>query len=293
MITVSDLARVAAYPGVLAVSFVIYAAIQTLGLGPEAAAMISVTAAAAAVTLLELRMPYRKTWRPGMRDVVNDTAFMGLVQILLPRLLTFALVVGFASRVGANGTGLNNIWPHHWNATGQAILMLVSADFLRYWLHRAAHATPLLWRFHAVHHAPRHLYWLNVGRFHPLEKAVQFGLDTAPFILLGVGTEVISIYFVFFAINGFYQHSNCDIRLGPLNYLISGPELHRWHHSQIVAESNRNYGNNLIVWDLLFGTRFLPSDRDVGVLGLTDTNYPAGFLGQMSSPFMPERNPSS
>ena len=93
------------------------------------------------------------------------------------------------------------------------------------------------------------------------------------------------MYFVFYAINGFFQHCNIKLHLGPLNYLISGPELHRWHHSVLVAESNNNYGNNLIVWDLIFGSWFLPRDRKVGDLGLLNRNYPTDFTGQMKSPF--------
>ncbi len=143
-----------------------------------------------------------------------------------------------------------------------------------------------MWRYHAVHHSPHRLYWLNVGGFHPIEKAVQFAVDTVPFALLGVSNEALAAYFVFYAVNGFFQHSNCNIRLGPLNYIVSGPELHRWHHSEFAVESDNNFGNNLIVWDLMFGTRFLPPDREVGRLGLTDRDYPSGFLAQMKTPFV-------
>ena len=90
---------------------------------------------------------------------------------------------------------------------------------------------------------------------------------------------------MFYAVNGFYQHSNCDVRLGPLNQLVSGPELHRWHHSMIPSESDSNFGNNLIVWDTLFGTHYLPVGREVGPLGLINQNYPDGFLAQMRTPF--------
>ncbi len=41
------------------------------------------------------------------------------------------------------------------------------------------------------------------------------------------------------------------------------------------AKSNANYGNTVIIWDLLFGTWFLPTDRDVRDLGLQDRAYPA------------------
>ena len=77
------------------------------------------------------------------------------------------------------------------------------------------------------------------------------------------------------------------MRLGPLNHIVSGPELHRWHHSEFSHESDTNFGNNLIVWDWLFGTRFLPADREVGRLGLVNRDYPTGFLAQMTTPFVP------
>ena len=85
---------------------------------------------------------------------------------------------------------------------------------------------------------------------------------------------------------GFYQHSNCSVRLGPLNYVVSGPELHRWHHSRIPQESDTNFGNNLIIWDLQFRTRFLPKRRMVGSLGLQNREYPIGFVAQMGAPFI-------
>ena len=119
-----------------------------------------------------------------------------------------------------------------------------------------------------------------------MEKALQYGVDALPFALLGVAPDVLAAYFVFYAINGFFQHSNCRVRLGPLNYVVSGPELHRWHHSEFAEESDNNFGNNLIIWDILFGTRFLPRDREVGPLGLVNRNYPMGFVAQMRTPFI-------
>ena len=107
-----------------------------------------------------------------------------------------------------------------------------------------------------------------------------------PFILVGVGVEVLALYFVFYAVNGFFQHSNVDAKYGVLNWVVSGAELHRWHHSRLVEESNRNYGNNLIVFDLMFGSWFLPRDRRVGELGLINRDYPLDFGAQMKTPFV-------
>jgi sterol desaturase/sphingolipid hydroxylase (fatty acid hydroxylase superfamily) len=163
--------------------------------------------------------------------------------------------------------------------------MLVVADFFRYWLHRGMHQFSALWRLHAVHHSPDVLYALNVGRFHPLEKSIQFFADALPFVVIGVSQEVISVYFIFYAINGFYQHSNAYVRLGFFNYIIAGPELHRWHHAKDVATSNHNFGNNLIIWDWMFGTRHLPRGGHVGELGIGNPTYPRDFIKQTLAPF--------
>jgi len=57
--------------------------------------------------------------------------------------------------------------------------------------------------------------------------------------------------------------------------------------SRTVSEANRNYGANLIVWDALFGTRFLPGDRlpptEIGIADMP--RFPGGWLAQLASPF--------
>ncbi len=235
---------------------------------------------------LEYVMPYRTAWLPSKRDYGQDALFMVLIQILLPKAVGFALVLLWVSPLQNLVPALTHLWPHHWPILLQMVFMMLLADLGRYWLHRWFHTVPLLWRFHAVHHSPQRLYWTNVGRFHPVDKATQLLLDTLPFMLLGVHAEVLALYFVAYAIIGFFQHCNIDVRLGALNYVFSGPELHRWHHSQRVEESNRNYGNNTIVWDTLFGTRFLPREREVQQLGLINEAYPDSFTAQLKTPFL-------
>jgi ornithine lipid hydroxylase len=248
---------------------------------------IPVVTGALAITFMEWRFPYRQEWQGKKEDLKNDVTFLVLVQIVLPSVLPFLIAVTILSWLKSIGLSLHTFWPHEMNPIVQAAMMILSADFLRYWLHRASHEwSPLLWRFHAVHHSPHKLYWVNVGRFHPIEKSVQFLCDAAPFILLGVSEGVLALYFVFYAVNGFFQHCNVEVRLGLLNYLISGPELHRWHHSWEPRESNKNYGNNVILWDLLFGSYFLPRGREVQQLGLRNRNYPLDFVGQMKTPFI-------
>jgi sterol desaturase/sphingolipid hydroxylase (fatty acid hydroxylase superfamily) len=273
------------YPATMAGCLALYFALHAQDMPQPWAMYLPALAGAALVTGLEWRFPHRRAWQPDRATLANDLAYMTLVQMLLPPGVAMLFVLLLIEPVNALGLATGVLWPHAWPVWAQAVLMLLGADFLRYWLHRAAHRYPPLWRLHAVHHSPGQLYWLNVGRFHPLEKALQMLFDTLPFMLLGVGADVIALYFVFYAVNGFFQHSNIRLRFGWLNWLVSSAELHRWHHARRPDLSDHNFGNNLIVWDVLFGTRYLPADRDCDDLGLPNPFYPQGFLAQLRTPF--------
>jgi sterol desaturase/sphingolipid hydroxylase (fatty acid hydroxylase superfamily) len=129
------------------------------------------------------------------------------------------------------------------------------------------------------------LYWLNTARFHPLEKTLQMVCDSVPFLLMTVNPTVLALYYVAYSTNGFFQHCNIELRYGLLNYVVGSAETHRWHHSRVPRESNANYGNTVIVWDLVFGTWFLPREREIRDLGLQDPAYPKSFFRLMRAPF--------
>ena len=276
-----------AYPFTLAFSITVHSMLYENHLGIQVATYVPVVIGALLVTGLEWKYPYRQQWWASKREIGQDILFMALIQGVYPKLLAVTVAFILTRFLQVHHLIIEGWWPTHWPVPLQMLFMMVLADGLRYWLHRWAHEWEPLWRFHAVHHSPHKLYWLNVGRFHPIDKGLQVFLDTLPFLFLGVGEEVLGLYVVCYASNGFFQHCNIDLRLGVLNYLISGPELHRWHHSMVKKESNHNYGNNLIVWDLVFGTWYLPKEREVQELGLVNRQYPLAFLEQMSVPFLP------
>jgi sterol desaturase/sphingolipid hydroxylase (fatty acid hydroxylase superfamily) len=211
---------------------------------------------------------------------------MAIVQLAFPPLVGFLFTSVLIAPARALNLPISVIWPHHWSVWLQAVVMILIVDFLRYWLHRAAHENDTLWRLHSVHHSVEQMYWLNTARFHLIEKAMQMTLDSLPFLLMAVNPTVLALYYVAYATNGFFQHCNIEIRYGVLNYIVGSAETHRWHHSRIPRESNANYGNTVIVWDLLFGTWFLPANRLVRELGLNNPAYPKSFLRLMRAPFV-------
>jgi len=272
------------YPFVMAAVFALFTLLQSHEITLKVTTYISITTAAVLITILELKFPYSIKWQPSIDEIRLDLTFMSVVQLALPPLIGFTFTYILIEPARALNLPFVQFWPHSWPIWTQAILMILLVDFLRYWLHRAAHTNQYLWRLHSVHHSVEQLYWLNTSRFHPLEKLLQMMMDSLPFLLMGVDEKVLALYYIAYATNGFLQHSNIQFRFGILNYIVGSAELHRWHHSKEPKESNANYGNNVIIWDLLFGTWFLPKGRNVKELGLLEA-YPKTFLGQLIAPF--------
>lgn len=252
----------------------------------ELATTIPILMSIVILVFSEWGMPFDKNWKPLWKDWKNDGLYLIIVQTVLPKILMWLLILFCIRFFGSKNPFNLTIWPSQLPLFVQALLVTFGSDLLRYWLHRLCHTIPFLWRFHAVHHSVDKLYWMNTSRFHPVEKAMQFLLDVVPFILLGVPSEVLSLHLIWYGVNGFFQHSNIDLKFGYLNYLISSPDLHRWHHARNAKESNNNYGNNIIIWDLIFGTYFNPKTRKVSEIGLINNNYPGEFGLQMMAPLI-------
>lgn len=275
------------YPVVMISVVAAYFGLLKLDAALLAAIYVPVVVSALLITFFEWRTPHRPAWQPGSAEIKTDAWYMLTVQIAIPYLVSTAFMLWLVQPLQALNLPFAALWPHTWSVAAQTLLMVLCADFLRYWLHRAAHAKRILWNLHAVHHAPPRLYWLNVGRFHPLEKPLQMLFDCFPFLLMGVSEPVIALYFVLYAVNGFFQHCNIRLHYGVLNYLVGSAETHRWHHAR-APQANCNFGNIVIVWDLLFGTWYLPKDRDVDELGVRNHHYPQNFAAQLRAPFTPQ-----
>jgi sterol desaturase/sphingolipid hydroxylase (fatty acid hydroxylase superfamily) len=285
----SQLMRWVLYPLTMILTTVVFMYGLTWdSLSLEMATTLPILGAIVVLLLAEWQLPYKKQWQPRWQDIKNDGTYLLLVQTLLPRFFSWLLLIVLLGRLSeGNRIGLG-WWPSQAPLLLQALLVTLLSDLLRYWLHRWNHTLPFLWRFHAVHHSVEKLYWLNTSRFHPFEKLLQFLMDVTPFVLLGVPADVLALHLIWYGVNGFFQHSNIDLRYGWLNYIVSSTDLHRWHHAREASVSNHNYGNNLIVWDLVFGTYYNPKDKSLSDIGLQNPSYPQSFSEQLIAPLEPE-----
>lgn len=154
------------------------------------------------------------------------------------------------------------------------LLAIAVADFLRYWVHRAQHAVPLLWRFHAVHHGPEDLDVLH-NFIHPVEKLVNLMLITVPTaFLVGVDGGTLFLLAGFFAIQGQLLHMNVPAGYGRFAAIIADNRFHFVHHSRDPADFNANYAGVLPVYDRLFGTYRAPRGDTLPPTGLAEWQEP-------------------
>ena len=282
----NKLIAVTLYPLTIAASIGLGHALLFTWQLPLFSIMLPLGIAFVVIGVMERLQPFRPQWNVAQNDVPTDAIYIGL-NVALREVVNVVFKLGLialAATLGLSSQGLG-LWPVHWHPVLQLIPALLIFDFFEYWYHRASHRHRFLWRFHAIHHSPKRLYFFNAARFHFVDWIVLSIIEVAILFAMGADPKVIALAVVFIQVHGLFQHANIDLKLGLLNYVVSGPELHRWHHSKIIQESDTNLGNNVIVWDIVFGTWFLPKDKTVGVLGLMNPDYPTSFRGQLAAAF--------
>lgn len=279
--------RVAVFPVVLGCAIAATLALLEAGTRPATAFLGPQLLAFAIVAVLEWIDPHHRSWNRSRRDVHVDVAHSVTIAIVVGLSTPFVLAVGVATGGWLSSEFGTGLWPESWALLAQLPLALVIGEIPGYWVHRWQHAWDGLWRFHATHHSAPRLYWLNAGRFHPIDSLMTFIPSYGLLVMLGCREEVLALFTLVTAVHGIFQHANLEVRLGPLNHFFSMAELHRWHHSKTMHEANHNFGQTIIVWDTLFGTRFLPKDREPPEeIGIPDLEaFPMTWLAQLASPF--------
>jgi ornithine lipid hydroxylase len=286
MVALRRTLSVTVMPATLAVA--IAAALLAMRAGAPAASVVPpiFIASIGWVAALERVIPYRREWNRSRGDLLADAAYLPLTSIV---------IAGMRSLVAAAGVVLAGwislrfgfpLWPHSWPLLAQLPLAWVVVELFAYWPHRWLHEVPWLWRLHATHHSPERLYWLNATRAHPLEHVFRGCIGAVPLAVAGATPELIALSVLSDGVIGLFQHANIDFRLGPLDYVFSAAPVHRWHHSRTRAEADHNFGDSFIFWDVVFGTYYKPTEREVAELGVDAlAAFPRGFLGQLASPF--------
>ncbi len=207
---------------------------------------------------LERVRPYRKGLPFFREGWWVDFVWYSIIQSYLLKILIFDhIILPIDAKLELSRLQLIT----HWPLWVQVLFFFITHDLYIYWFHRWQHSSKILWRTHEAHHSVKEVDWLAGSRSHVVEIIINQTIEFAPIILLGARPEVVPIKALIDASWGMFIHSNIDVRMGKLQYLFNGPEMHQWHHADHKEVYHANFATKLALWDWLFGTAYLPSHK--------------------------------
>jgi lathosterol oxidase len=226
------------------------------------------------------RLPAQPVFRRGWRtDLAYFFVSHLLVQLLsLATVAPAALLFGWATWAPLQGAVRALPFPL------QLLLAVLAADLASYFAHRAFHAVPWLWRFHAIHHSSEALDWLAGSRLHLVDVVVTRAIAFAPLFVLGFEPAVLAAYVVWVATQATWIHANLGTRTGWLDAVLVTPRFHHWHHAADPAARDTNFAVHFPWIDRLFGTHQLPASAWPERYGVLEDEPPAGFAAQLVWP---------
>ena len=127
--------------------------------------------------------------------------------------------------------------------------------FYDYFTHVLYHRVRLFWCFHSVHHSVQHMNSSAGFRASVLDV---FSLNIFLLLLPLCGIHPL-VYFIIYSIHkfwGMFIHVNERFvnKIGLLEYLLVSPSNHHLHHASNAAYIDKNYGEFVPWYDMLFGT---------------------------------------
>ena len=181
------------------------------------------------------------------------------------------------------------LWIGNLHFAVQLFLIILAADFVQYWTHRAYHEVPFLWRFHSVHHSAEYMDWMAGSRLHMCELIFTRVSVLGIIYVLGFSKEVMDLYIIIVGFQAVFNHANVKLPAAfgraPLKYLIVTPDFHHWHHSSEQEALDRNYAAHFAFIDYLFGTAVKSDRRFPEKYGVLGDYMPDGFFKQQLFPF--------
>ena len=240
-------------------------------------------------TLLERFRPLRHQ-RPAFRrtGAATDAASFVVNEVLAGIGLAAVLLVGVPVGRFAVPDALTRTLEAQpeWSRWLEAFVI---SEVCGYWGHRFSHETPVLWRFHRVHHSATELDWLAPSRRHPVDAVVARTSTALPVLMLGFAVPTVATWFALKRIQGLLVHANVDVRLRALERVVATPFFHHWHHSAEPSTWNTNYAGSIPVVDWLFGTLHLP-DRWPSTYGCDGSVPEVGYIDRVISPWSERPN---
>jgi creatinine amidohydrolase/Fe(II)-dependent formamide hydrolase-like protein/sterol desaturase/sphingolipid hydroxylase (fatty acid hydroxylase superfamily) len=224
------------------------------------------------------------------RSAVNDYLYFYTGMLLqvafiggLFSSLTFA--VSHLVEFGLNGwlTSFKGRWRGEGTGILTTLFWALAADFGMFFSHYLQHKIPWLWEFHKVHHSAEVMTPITVYRMHPVDNLLAFAMSglmsgaALGCIHFFMGDQVVlynvggaSVVLILFYLAGYnLRHSHVWWSWGPvLSRIFISPAQHQIHHSDAPRHFDKNMGFTFAIWDGLFGTLYVPKEKETLTFGL-------------------------
>ena len=220
---------------------------------------------------------FRKGWKTDLTYFFVNTLF---VQVMSVMTLKPAMVLFDWARLESVTSYVSGL-----PLIVQVLAILFVADFTQYWVHRAFHEVPTLWRFHAIHHSAESMDWLAGSRLHLIDAVLTRGATYVPIYILGFSEPAFFAYLGIVVVQATFIHANVRWEFPRLRWVLATPCFHHWHHTAEPDALDKNFAVHMPIWDRLFGTYHMPG-RWPNAYGLAHgKSVPPGWPQQFVYPF--------
>jgi sterol desaturase/sphingolipid hydroxylase (fatty acid hydroxylase superfamily) len=206
-----------------------------------------------ALGLAEMAWPARRT-----TDQAGPRFLGNVVLYLLPEMLLLlpaaAAIAAATTARGAAAGVLGWLYLPSWLHAAAALLVL---DAVTYASHRLSHVVPALWRLHAVHHSDPALDVSTTLRHHPVEAIYTTAFTVVAVVTMGISAAEVAGFIVLEWAVQLAAHANIGVPRDLdtwLSRILVTPGFHQRHHSRDVVETDTNFGQVFVFWDILFGS---------------------------------------
>ena len=212
-----------------------------------------------------------------------NTALVGMV--LGPIMASSTIAAGVARALGGPAAG-GHVGPLA--AAALTVSLVLAMDLALYLGHYLQHRIPALWEFHKIHHSAEVLTPITAFRVHPVDDLlnltlsagltgivqgifhVWFGSKIGDVRILGVNALLFAWYVFGFNL----RHSHVWLAYPRwLSHLVISPAQHQIHHSKAPRHFDKNMGFIFACWDAMFGTLYVPREKEDLAYGLADDEH--------------------
>ena len=234
-----------------------------------------------AIPLVSLRYKKNK-----LKHAVVNLGFT-IIHLIIHTLLAI-LIINLSDWCEANGFGF--VYWFNANILMTIIIGVLALDFSSWLVHLVMHKTPVLWRFHLIHHSDNNVDVTTGLRHHPGDSFLRGIFFLLLIFISGAPMYSVMIYQTLVVLSTAFTHANISLpkKLDQaLSFILVSPNMHKVHHHWKQPYTDSNYGAVFSFWDRLLGTFMKMDTKDIHY-GL-DRYYPnekdEDFIALMKKPF--------